>query len=238
MAPRQPRRLFQRPRRRPAWPALFALALGGVLIAMATPRLMAGIAIEPHDALLRDLGKGRSVELGQLLQAAQDYEAALAWHANADDGADLATIYFVAASSFPADHVLRQDFLRRAVASDEASLQRAPAQPYAWARLALALSNLEGDSEMARQALVQSLRRGAWQPDLAKLRAGMGLRQWSQFDAETRTLVLLQVRLAAEVDPKGLAAVVPTPALWAVVEQALIDRPELLLALEKYRERR
>jgi tetratricopeptide (TPR) repeat protein len=238
MTLRQPRRLFQRPRRRPAWPALFALALGGVLVAMATPRLMAGISIEPYDALLRDLGKGKGAELAQLLEAAKDFEVALGWYANAEDSADLAAIYFVAASQFPADHVLRQDFLRRAVQHDRETLQRAPAQPYAWARLALAVTNLEGDSELARQALVQSLRRAPWQPSLAQLRAGMGLRQWPQLDDETRALVRLQIRLAAEVDPRGLVAVVPTPALWAVVEEALVDRPELLLGLEKYRERR
>lgn len=238
MALRQPRRLFRRPRRRPAWPALFALALGALLIAMATPRLMAGIAIEPHDALLRALGKGQSVELTQLLEAAKDYEVALGWHANAETSADLATIYFVAASQFPADHVLRQDFLRRAVEHDRDTLQRAPAQPYAWARLALALTNIEGDSATARQALVQSLRRSPWQPALAKLRAGMGLRHWWQLDGETRALVQLQIRLAAEVDPRGFVTVVPTPALWAVVEEALLDRPELLLGLAKYRERR
>ncbi|HKY95640.1 MAG TPA: hypothetical protein VJL84_10055, partial [Kiloniellales bacterium] len=147
-------------------------------------------------------------------------------------------LYFVAASQFPADRVLRQDFLRRAVQRDRETLQRAPAQPYAWARLALALANLEGDSETARQALAQSLRRAAWQPPLARLRAGMGLRYWWQLDAETRELVRVQVRLAAEVDPQGLAGVVPTPALWAVVEEALVDRPELLQAMDKYRERR
>ncbi|HKY94669.1 MAG TPA: hypothetical protein VJL84_05155, partial [Kiloniellales bacterium] len=102
MALDRPRRLFHRTHRRPAWPALFALALGGVLVAMATPRLLAGLAIEPHDALLRDIGKGRSVELARLLQAAEDYEAALRWHADAEDGADLAALYFVAASQFPA----------------------------------------------------------------------------------------------------------------------------------------
>ena len=232
------RRAIQRLRRRPAWPAFFALLLGGVLIAMATPRLMAGLAVEPHDAVLREIGKGRAVELSDLLTAAQDYETALTWHADAETSADLATLYFVAASLFPADHVLRQDFLRRAVEHDRETLQRAPAQTFAWARLALASTNLDGDTAAARGALVQSLRRGPWQPALAQLRAGMGLRLWPQFDAETRALVLIQVRLAAEVDPRGLASVVPTQALWAVVEQALIDRPDLLQSLDRYRERR
>lgn len=234
----RPRRLFQRPRRRPAWPALFAIALGGLLVAMATPRLMAGIAIEPHDALLRAIGKARATEVPDLLQAAHDYEQALAWHFTAEDSADLATLYFSAASHFPADHVLRADFLRRAVEHDRASLEHAPAQPYAWARLALALTNLEGDSDAARQALVQSLRRGPWQPGLAQLRAGMGLRHWWRLDPDTRALVRIQIRLAAELDPAGLAGVVPTPALWAVVEEALLDEPELLAALDKYRGRR
>jgi hypothetical protein len=232
------RRAIQRLRRRPAWPALFALLIGAVLIAMATPRLMAGLAVEPHDAVLRAIGTGRAVELSDLLTAAQDYETALLWRADAEDSADLATLYFVAASQFPVDHVLRQDFLRRAVERDRESLQRAPAQPFAWARLALALTNLDGDTAAARAALVQSLRRAPWQPALAQLRAGMGLRFWSQFDADTRALVTIQIRLAAEVDPRGLAGVVPTQALWAVVEQALVDRPDLLLSLDRYRERR
>jgi len=235
MAERRPRRLFRPPRRRPAWPALFALGLGLLLLAMATPRLMAGLAIEPHDALLRAVGNGRSVELTEVLQAAQDYEDAVGWHRNAEDLADLAGLYFVAASQFPADDVLREEFLLRAVERDKASLQRAPAQPNAWARLALALINLDREPELARRALVQSLRLSPWQPRLAQLRAGLGLRVWPQLDAEARELVLLQVRLAAAIDPKGLAAVVPTPALWAVVEQALVQQPDLLLALERYR---
>jgi len=205
---------------------------------MATPRLIAGLSIEPHDALFRALGKGRAVEPEVLLGAAKDYEEALGWHATAEDSADLATLYFVAASLFPADSVVRQEFLQRAVTQNRLSLQRAPAQPYAWAQLALALTHLEGDSAAARAALVQSLRRAPWQPRLAQLRAGMGLRNWSKLDQATRDLVLLQVRQAAELDPSGLAAVVPTPALWAVVEQALVDRPELLLAMEEQRRQR
>jgi hypothetical protein len=235
MGLRQPRRLFSRPRRRPAWPALFALVLGGTLVVMATPRLMAGLSVEPHDALFRALGKGRATDAEVILAAALDHEEALRWQADAETSADLATLYFVAASHFPSDSVLRQEFLQRAVAQNRQSLQRAPAQPYAWAQLALALTHLEGDSDAARAALVQSLRRAPWQPRLAELRAGMGLRHWSRLDEDTRALVLLQVRQAAELDPKGLAAVVPSPALWAVVEQALVDRPDLLLAMEAQR---
>jgi len=206
-------------------------------MAMAVPRLMAGLAIEPHDGLLRAIGKGSRVELGDVLRATEDYRGALAWHATAEDSADLAALYFVAASLFPAEDILRRDFLRRAIEQDQDALQRGPAQPFVWLQLAMALINAEGDSELARQALVQSLRRAPWQPRLAQLRAGVGLRYWPQLDEESRALVLLQLRLAAEIDPRGLAAVIPTPSLWAVVEEALVDRPELLAGLEPYRGR-
>ena len=66
------------------------------------------------------------------------------------------------------------------------------------------------DSREAVAAAVEMLRERV-------SRAGMGLRHWWQLDEETRALVRMQIRLAAEIDPGGLARVVPTPALWAAL---------------------
>lgn len=204
------------------------MALGLLLIAMAAPRLAAGLIVAPHVATLQQLAAGRGVEGAALAAAARDYEDALAWHDEAGFAAELAGLNYALARGVGAGSEAGRAFLERGVAAARRALARSPAQPYTWLQLALALEILEGSGERSTAALVQSLRRGPYQPRIALPRAVMALRAWSLLDPEARDLANLQILLAARQNPAALAAAVPSPSLWRVVQDALLAEPALL----------
>jgi hypothetical protein len=213
-------------------PALFAVLLGLVLIAMAAPRLVAGLLIAPHDELVRGLSRETIGKGPALAEASADYEAALTWDDEANSAAQLATLDYLLAQSVGFESEAGLTWLRRTLAAARRAVAGNPAQPYTWVQIALALERLEGTSERSVAALMESIRRGAFQPRLAVLRSGLALRAWPLLEAEERRLAAGQILLAAEVDPAALAAVVPSPSLWRVVQDSLLGVPDLLRAVE------
>lgn len=214
-----------------------AVVLGLILVAMATPRLVAGLLVAPYDGELREMAKGRPVE-GQVLAAAVlAYEDALAWHDEANAAAELAGINYVLARGLGFGSDAGRVYLERTLAAARRAVAGNPAQPYAWLQIAIALEALEGPSAKSVAALVESLRRAPYQPRLAALRAGLSLRAWPLLDEEARELAALQVLLAAKVEPAALAEVVPSPALWRVAQDILLAEPALLVAVQAARNR-
>lgn len=211
------------------------MALGLALLAMAAPRLVAGLATLPYEDLWNRVAYQRPVEGAELAAAAQAYGTALEWHDEAYLAADLASLNYSLARGLGFSGDGARAFLERSVAAARRALAGNPGQPYAWLLLSLGLERLEGPSPASAAALVQSLRRGAWQPRLALPRAGLALRAWPLLDGEARALAAVQVRIAAELDPAGLARLIPGPALWRVVQDLLVEQPELLRAVEAAR---
>ena len=212
-----------------------ALLLGLVLIAMATPRLVAGLLVAPFDGELREMALGRPVEGQVLLAATLAYEDALAWHDEANAAGELAGFNYVLAQGLGFGGEAGRAYLERSLAAARRAVAGNPAQPYAWLQMSVALETLEGPSPRSVGALVESMRRAPYQPRLAVLRAGLALRAWTLLDAEARALAGLQVLLAARVDAAALAGVVPSPSLWRVVQDILLAEPELLLAVQAAR---
>lgn len=225
------RQTNKRPRRPGAAAPLTAIALGLALLALALPRFVAGLAVAPHESLLRDLGLGRAVEGWDLAAAAEDHAAALAWHEAAETRADLASLQYALARQLGFAGPLARPRLEQALANDEAAVAGNPALPYAWLRIALVRRQLEGPSPAALAALVASIERAPWLPPLAAPRASLGLEVWTRLDAAGRALVAGQVLLAAEVAPARLAAAAGSATLWRIVQDILVARPELLRAV-------
>lgn len=234
--PPKPGRIGRLYRERPgALPAVFAVLLGLILIAMAAPRLVAGILMAPHDELARGLSRENIGGGEALAKASADYEEALSWDDEANSAAQLATFNYLLAQSVGFDSEAGKTWLRRTLSAARRAVAGNPAQPYTWVQIALALERLEGTSERSVAALMESIRRGAMQPRLAVLRSGLALRAWPLLEQAERRLAAGQILLAAEVDPAALASVVPSPSLWRVVQDVLLPTPDLLHAVEAAR---
>lgn len=223
-------------RRRPSpWAPLVSLALGALLLAMAVPRLLAGLETLPHEPLFRDLAAGRPVAAERLARAIDDYGAALAWHDEADERADLATLNYAMALLAGFEQDLGRLHLARSLEHNRRALAGNPAQPYAWVQVAIAEEALHGPSRRSLAALFASFARAPLQPRLAVLRTGLGLRSWTLLDAAQRAVIAREALVAAETNPRGLARAVPGGALWSLLQDLLIERPELLLAVREAR---
>ncbi len=203
---------------------------------MATPRLIAGLLTAPYDGDLRRVIKGNPIEGQRLAQAAADYLDALAWDDEANAAADLATLDYLLAQSLGFDSEGGHAYLERALAAARRAVAGNPAQPYTWVQMSIALERLEGVSSRSVGALVESMRRARYQPRLALLRSSLALRAWTLLDTEGRALAAEQLLLAAELNPKALAAAVPSPSLWRVVQDILVAQPALLQAVEAARQ--
>ena len=124
-------------------PALFAVLLGLVLIAMAAPRLVAGLLIAPHDELVRGLSRETIGKGPALAEASADYEAALTWDDEANSAAQLATLDYLLAQSVGFESEAGLTWLRRTLAAARRAVAGNPAQPYTWVQIALALERLK-----------------------------------------------------------------------------------------------
>src|SRR5688572_25485079 len=90
--PRRSRRL------RPPGPkvggrARLAIAATGILlVALSIPRIVSGSLIFSHEPVMRLVQRGADIPLDQLVAARRAYEAAIGWHAGANERAALAIL--------------------------------------------------------------------------------------------------------------------------------------------------
>src|SRR5215475_1082828 len=72
---------------------LAALAgIGVVLVVLSIPRIVSGAFILSHEPAIRLMQRNAEVPVDRLLAAQRAYEAAIAWHAGADERVALASL--------------------------------------------------------------------------------------------------------------------------------------------------
>lgn len=224
------------PRRNLRLSAVVALVAGLALLGLSAPRFVAAGIVLPHDEIVPRLGRGEEVAAPELSLAIEAHEAAIAWHDSARLHQRLGQLRFALARRVPqADR--RALALETAVEAHEAALARNPTLPFSALQIALARLELSGPGPAFAAAFARSVRVAPVAPDLMFARVGIGLRAWPRLDAPTRDLVVAQVRSAAELDPKRLANAVGGASRQALVRRLLVERPDLLAALERAQKR-
>lgn len=112
------------------------------------------------------------------------------------------------------------------------ALERCPASPHNWLRLALA-READRDVEGARAAWRLSVLTGGYVPRLEAPRLELGLRLLTGSDAEYLDLLAAQVRQAASTAPEVLADAAERTRTLPLVRLMLRGEPAKLEALEK-----
>ncbi len=115
--------------------------------------------------------------------------------------------------------------MEESVSSLRHGLALAPANSFAWARLAYVELARGGPSTAVTEALKMSMLTAPYEPRLLYSRLDLSLLVWRQFDDEGRTLVARQIRYAWEMSPPRLARLAQKRNASRIVADALADDP-------------
>ena len=208
--------------------ALVALAgLGFVLVALATPRIVSGALIFPHEPVMRLVQRGAEIPIDQLVAARRAYEAAIAWHAGANERAGLASLRRRLGLALGAASPAGRAVLESARDAEREALATTPADPYLWAQLAETERIIDGPGPRFVEALMRSVATGPYEPSLVTLRAALGVEAWTVLNESARTRIAEQVRAAAVLQPNGLRRAITDPLRRRLVAEILEGEPGL-----------
>lgn len=213
--------------RRHAAAAGVALLAGLVLLALATPRLLAGAIVAPHTTLAAQLARGEAASLPRVERAIAAHERALALYENPRERGHLGELYFAAAHMVGVQSGRGTRLLERAIAAHRRALAQSPGRPYSWSQLAVALYGREGGTAAFRAAFRQAMRSAPRTPQLVLAHTRLGLRTWSVLDASLRAMVRDQLRWAVAHFPRRLTRRISRALDTRLALELLSGRPVL-----------
>ena len=190
---------------RKTWRACPSLAIvaGGVLIALAAPRVVSAVIQLPADRTTRLIESGRPVDRDALARLAATRRGAIEWTRDGRQWAELGLAELKQAEHDTAD---RDKLLRHAATALQRSVALSPIDGAAWMWLAEAELLLAGPSAKAAQAIRMSIRVAPHDRAMLLGRLELALSTWQHFDDEARSAVAEQVRLAHRRSPVRLRA--------------------------------
>jgi hypothetical protein len=217
-------------RRLIAVPVVFAAL---VLIALALPRMIAVLVSADGEPLLRKLQEQQPVTIDELQTLIDAQRSAAFWVSNGRVLTDLGLGALLLSESLPHGDAASTAALQQAIVALEEGVARAPANPYAWSRLAYARALAEGWSPRAVAALRLALITAPYEPRLLWSRLRMAFLAWPQMDSEDRDVVFQQVRWAWQANPTELARLAVETKQLNLVRAALLRMPEDLVVFEE-----
>jgi hypothetical protein len=120
-----------------------------------------------------------------------------------------------------------------AITSLRKGLALAPANPYAWTRLAYAETQLNGWSPAALAALRLAFITAPYEPRLALSRLRLSFLAWPHMTPEDRELVFQQIRYTWKNSPRKLTVLALDLRVANLVRAALLTSPDDLDNFEK-----
>ena len=191
--------------RRKIWRACPALAIvgGGVLIALAAPRVVSAVIQLPADRTTRLIESGQPVDGDALARLAATRRGAILWTRDGRQWAELGLAQLKQAERDAAD---REKLLRHAAVALRRSVALSPVDGSAWLWLAETELLRTGPSVKAAQAIRMSIRVAPHDRAVQLDRLELALSTWQHFDEAARSEVARQVRLVHRHSPDRLRA--------------------------------
>jgi tetratricopeptide (TPR) repeat protein len=211
--------------------ALLTLALAVGLLVLAVPRLGASLAKLPGDPGIDLLNEGQFLAPDTLGRVLSSRQAAERWLDEPSTEYELG-LTFYGASRQTVDPISRARFLLEAVKDFRASVRKSPADPYAWAYLALAYTDL-GDQANGVAMLEASYDFGPFMPEIAMMRSYVAIRSWASLDQFARLLAGDDFVQAMTRQPTAFVQLAVTSKFEKEARQALAATPDLLVQFEK-----
>jgi hypothetical protein len=204
-----------------------------VLLILGIPRTVGVILSARSDPVLRKLQDHQPVQTDELMILANAQEAGRFWLADGRLRTDLGLAYLLIAEKLPRTDPNVNAYLQRAIDALAAGLGRAPANPYAWARLAYAEALVRGWSPLAVSSLRMALITAPYEPRLLWSRLRMSFLAWPELSREDRELVSQQIRYAWQADPAELVRLAVELKQVDQVRAALLLSPDDSAAFEE-----
>jgi O-antigen ligase len=174
--------------------AIPPIALAVTILVLAVPRLVAETLGLPGNHVLRAIEDGRSPGSRDLRILAASREHSLTWVDASRGHADLALAKLLLEES--SEGASRGVYVAEATRNLEASLALAPADPYAWTRLAFGEILAAAPARRVLPLLRMAVRTGPFEPELVLPRLRLLLIEAPHLAAEDGPLVEAQVRFA------------------------------------------
>lgn len=212
--------------------------IAAVLLVIAVPRTVGVILTARSEPVLRKLQDQQPVYMEELKTLANALERGRFWLNDGRLRTDLGLAYLLVSEQMQRGDSNAGVYLQRAIDELKAGLARAPANPYAWARLAYAEALSRGWSPLAVSSLRHALITAPHEPRLLWPRLRMAFLALPHMSSEDRVIVLRQVRVAWNADRAELTRLAIELDQVSVVRDALMQMPEDAGAFEEMVKRR
>lgn len=197
-------------------------AAGILLVAMAAPRLCAGVAVLSADLVLRQVLDRQPVSDLELERLAESRREALSWHAVGRTGTDLGLALLLRAERKPVLLIDRDlDPVREAIVD---GLTRAPAAPHAWLRLATVERAIAGDTAKVARLVEMSILTGPGEREILFPRLLLGLAALRRDEGRLQELLLVELDWAWRADRSRTVDAVRATGTEEVLQSLLRQR--------------
>lgn len=208
--------------------AVFAIAL----LVLAVPRMISSFLMIPSGPVIIKLQSLQPVDSEQLATLIASQRRGSAWDSRGRTRTDLGLAYLLMADQRSGEDGQWRQYLDRAIESLRAGLALAPANPYAWTRLAYAETQVTGWSQPALSALRLAFITAPYEPRLALSRLRLSFLAWPHMTPEDRQLVFQQIRYAWRDNPRELTVLASDLSVTSLVRAALLTSPDDLADFE------
>jgi hypothetical protein len=186
------------------WGILFA-GLAAFLLAAGAPRLLAALAVLPGDPALAEIEDGRPVDTAALDLVIEGRQEARRYVADPRLNTDIALAELLRIEDPTVGDRERRALIDRAVDQLRLGLAAAPANSFAWARLAHALALQGGRDEAALAAWRLSIATAPAEPKLVAWRARFADNRVKQLDSSDIRLLTRQLQYTLRFKAQGVS---------------------------------
>lgn len=207
-------------------PLSLALAGGAFLVALSLPQFVGGVKLLSQERTLDNIAGGlytRPLSRDELAIAVSSWQAAAPLLDDSDVWTDLGNVLLAWANTDQTDAPARYQTLQEAVAAYRRALEIGPANARAWTMLAAARLEIDATPDELMPLLNMSLRTGPREPSLVLTRLDIAFFIWRVLDPALQVAMQDQVLLAAQDNPRQLAAVAHRHFLLGPVRDMLED---------------
>lgn len=189
----------------------------------ATVGAFLGISAERVMGKIQD---GRPVSLEELSQTISSQRQSLDWDETGRKWTDLALAQFLLAEKVEDDIETSQNLIAEGRTSLRNGLALAPANPFAWTRLAYVEFLRSGPSASVVPPLRMAISTARYEPRLLFPRLELCFSVWSHLEPKDRDVVIRQVLFAWRYDADGLVILAREYRQLELVRSILSQTPE------------
>lgn len=204
--------------------SLFPVVAGLALI-LALPRFVEGLLVLPGNAAIESLGN-RTAAAETIDSLITSRERSVSILGRGKYHSDLAAALITKSRTLPLNE--RKDILNQAVAEAEAAVAAAPADAYAWHRLALASFSRDGSSQQAVNEELSSITVGPYVNDLMIPRLDLLFASRVDLDPELDDILDDQIRMSWKRDFHSMVRIIRRNGAADIVRRALTRQPSML----------